>query len=143
MADRSNQSSDQDQERWLQRLSQLTDANRTLQDNCAMTAYSDLERSGLIKNYELAFELSWKTLKDFLAFGGQVANSPRETIRLSHASGLLGDAREWLRMLEFRNQLSHCYSEAQANDAVKHIRGQFAANISTLVATLESHRHDA
>ena len=61
--------------RWIQRFSNFKKALEKLRD--AIDDYdeetmSDLEKEGVIQRFEYTFELSWKTLQDFLAYQGYV-----------------------------------------------------------------------
>ena len=47
----------------------------------------------VIKAYEFSFELSWKTLKDLLAYEGIDALLPRQVLRQAFATGLLQDGQ--------------------------------------------------
>ena len=59
----------------------------------------------------MAFELSWKTLKDFFEYKDiEVFSSPRDIIK--HAGKLeMLDSELWLNMLEDRNLSNHTYDE--------------------------------
>ena len=67
---------------------------------------------GVMQCFCLAFDLSWKVMKDILvqyyAITGFVTGSPREVLRESFQANLItGD--EWMDMLKVRNQLAHDY----------------------------------
>lgn len=68
--------------------------------------------SGTVQMYNLAFDLSWKVMKDIITeFHGVLdypTGSPRETLRIAHSVGLIEDDR-WLEMLRARNNLAHDY----------------------------------
>ena len=53
--------------RWKQRLQNFVKAVALLHEpiDRGVENLSDLEKGGTIKRFEIAFELSWKTLKDF------------------------------------------------------------------------------
>ena len=74
----------------------------------------EIHRDGAIQRFEYTFELSWKTLKRFLAESGIRANSPREVFRLAARAQLIDDPLIWFDFLEKRNQLSHVYREEYA-----------------------------
>ncbi|MGE0683553.1 MAG: nucleotidyltransferase substrate binding protein [Candidatus Binatia bacterium] len=56
---------------------------------------------------ENAFELAWKTLKDYLEESGIVVNpvTPRNTIKEAFAAKSLEDAQVWIDMMLHRNLL--------------------------------------
>jgi nucleotidyltransferase substrate binding protein (TIGR01987 family) len=70
-----------------------------------------LEKEGAIQRFEVAFELAWKTLKDYLEENGIVVNpvTPRNVIKEAFAAKLLEDAQVWIDMMLHRNLLSHTY----------------------------------
>jgi hypothetical protein len=72
-----------DEQRWMQRFENLEKANKNLTAACALNQYSELELAGLIKSFEMAFELAWKTLKDLLFYEGYelAARSNPESVR--------------------------------------------------------------
>lgn len=65
--------------RWKQRFDNLQRAYRRLLwalEIQEQDPENDLIRMAVIKAYEFTFELSWKTLKDFLAYNGIDAKLP-------------------------------------------------------------------
>ena len=81
-----------EQPRWVQRFQNFDRAVRQLQFACEQSSYSDLERAGLVQMFELAFEMTWKLLKDILAYQGIESKSPRETIRRGFEAGLITES---------------------------------------------------
>jgi nucleotidyltransferase substrate binding protein (TIGR01987 family) len=106
--------------RWLQRFENLQRALKQLQ--AAITAHDakpddELIVIALIKAYEFSFELSWKTLKDLLAWNGLDVKLPREVLKQAFATGLLENGQLWIDMLEQRNLMAHTYDQARAQQA--------------------------
>ena len=66
--------------RYKQRFVQFEKAFILLDENIAIEEYSKIERAGLIQFFEIAFELSWKLLKDYLESEGYVVKSPGDAI---------------------------------------------------------------
>jgi len=91
----------------------------------------------VIKAYEFSFELSWKTLKDLLAYEGIDALLPREVLRQAFAYGLVGDGQLWIEMLEQRNLMAHTYDVHRAQQALAMIRDRFAPALLAQAAALE------
>ncbi len=56
--------------RWQQRFQNLTKAFNQLERGLAIEHPSDIEQQGIIQSFEFSFELSWKTLKDYLEAQG-------------------------------------------------------------------------
>lgn len=73
-------------------------------------------RDSAIQRFEFCCELSWKTMKLFLAEQGVETTFPKDTIREAFARGLLENDPFWLRMIELRILSSHTYNESLAED---------------------------
>ena len=66
----------------------------------------------LIQSFEIVFELSWKTLKDYLENQGVDCGSlPKKIIRKSFEAELISSAENWMTSVDIRNQTSHTYRE--------------------------------
>jgi nucleotidyltransferase substrate binding protein (TIGR01987 family) len=126
--------------RWRQRFDNFQLAFRQLEAACALEKYSDLEFAGLIKNFEMAYEMAWKTLKDLLAFEGFDVNSPRTTIQQAFESGLISNLAPWIEALESRNILTHNYDRNTAADAESIIRGTFLPMLREILEKLQSRK---
>jgi len=86
----------------------------------------------LQRAYEFTFELSWKTLKDFLAYNGIDAKLPRDVLKQAFATGLIRDGQLWIDMLEERNLMAHTYDDARARQAVRLIQEHYLAGLQQL-----------
>jgi nucleotidyltransferase substrate binding protein (TIGR01987 family) len=76
-----------------------------------LAGLSQLEKEGTIQRFEIAFELAWKAMKDYLEENGLVVNpaTPRNIIKEAFAAKLLNDGQVWIDMMLHRNLLSHTY----------------------------------
>ena len=129
-------------QRWHQRLESFEKATHWLAEACEKTSLSTLEQAGLIKRFESAFELAWKTLKDLLSTEGFDVTTPRNAFRTALTAGYL-DAeatRTLLEALEKRNLLCHTYDEIAANKAVELISSHFAPTLRVLLVRLRARR---
>ena len=108
--------------RWRQRSSNYRRALARLGEAVELSGQrtlSDLERQGLIKAFEFTHELSWKTLKDFLASRGiEELYGSRDTTREAFAQGLITDGEAWMEMIRHRNLSTHTYDEATVQEIV-------------------------
>jgi nucleotidyltransferase substrate binding protein (TIGR01987 family) len=99
--------------RWKQRFDNFDRAFVLLREvyDRGVDSLSQLEKEGAIQRFEVAFELAWKTLKDYLEENGIVVNpvTPRNVIKEAFAAKLLEDAQVWIDMMLHRNLLSHTY----------------------------------
>lgn len=127
--------------RWKQRFNNLQAAFQTLQQAAQAHASGPSDKliqMALIKAFEMTFELSWKTLKDYLEYSGIDAKTPREVIKQAFASAMVTDGQLWIDMLEDRNLMAHTYDEARAQTAVSHICLRYLAGVSQLHQYLSS-----
>lgn len=99
---------------------------------------SQLERAGIIQFYEMAFELAWKTLKDYLTELGYEISSPRQAIKQGFQSNILTDGHTWIKALEDRNLTVHTHDEKKAIEVENDIRNLYAPQINQLIEHLEA-----
>lgn len=119
--------------RWQQRFQNLDKASSQLARGLAIEQPSEIERQGIIQSFEFTFELSWKTLKDYLEAQGVICQFPREVIKKSFQYQIIPNGEIWLDMLGKRNLLAHTYDENLALEAYRLIKQHFAPEIKKLV----------
>lgn len=72
----------------------------------------DMVLEATIQRFCLAFDLSWKVMKDVLTETMGILDfatgSPRDTLQTAFANGIISDDI-WLQMLRVRNKLAHDY----------------------------------
>ena len=87
----------------------------------------DIIIDGVLHRFEFTFELSWKTLKDYLEYMGMTekTGSPREIIRLAHKQGIIANGNEWIEMMLSRNLLSHMYDENASREVYEKIKNEY------------------
>ena len=129
--------------RWLQRFENLQRALGQLRS--AIEAHQTMPENelfviALIKAYEFSFELSWKTLKDLLAWNGVDARLPREVLKQAFATGLLQDGQLWIDMLEQRNLMAHTDDQAKALQAAELISHSYWPALHQLQSDLQARR---
>jgi nucleotidyltransferase substrate binding protein (TIGR01987 family) len=116
--------------RWHQRLANFEKAFARLAaavELASQRPLSDLEKQGLIQAFEFTHELAWNVMKDYFAWQGTVdITGSRDATRESFSKGLLADGEGWMEMIRSRNQTSHTYNEAVANEIAARITGQYA-----------------
>ena len=118
--------------RWKQRFQNYEASLRELRSAIAKTAYTNLERAGLIQLFEISFELAWKTLKDMLSYEGYDVNSPKSALKQAYASGIITEGELWIRALDGRNLFSHTYDNELAEEAVELIKETYSPLLFTL-----------
>lgn len=91
--------------------------------------------SGIINKFALQFELSWKVLKETLAYEGvalAASGSPREVLKAAFATYGFIDEDVWLEMLKARNDLAQVYDGNAARVMVDRIVGVYVPAFSRL-----------
>jgi nucleotidyltransferase substrate binding protein (TIGR01987 family) len=128
-----NQSNDT---RWKQRYQNLEKAFSSLEKALTKSSVTELERAGLIKIYELTFELAWKTLKDYLEDQAIAVKYPRDTIKEAFKYDLIEDGELWLEMLGNRNLMVHAYDETRAKLAQQLISEKYFQALKQVIEKL-------
>jgi nucleotidyltransferase substrate binding protein (TIGR01987 family) len=99
---------------------------------------SELERGGLIHYFEVAFELGWKVLKDYLIDDGfKEVMGPKTIIKVAFEQGLITDGHTWLQALEDRNLTTHTYDFELAMEVENSIRNEYYPLLITLENDLD------
>ena len=127
--------------RWQQRYSTLQAAYRQLCHAVEVNGKNpadELIQMALIKGFEMTFELSWKTIKDYLTYNGIDVKLPREVIKQAFSNGIVSDGQVWIDMLQDRNLMAHTYDVARAQQAVSHIRQRYMAGLESLCQFLQA-----
>lgn len=121
--------------RWQQRFNQFQSAFALLQAAITIDKPSVVERAGLIQFFEMAFELSWKLLKDYQEAEGYQIKSPRDAIKQAFQSGLILEGHAWINALEDRNLTTHTYNEQTAVAVENKIRQTYYPQLLQLQHT--------
>jgi len=83
-------------------------------------------RSGVIQNFEVAYELSWKFMKRWLSFNVNpelIDGLPRhELFKQAVENKLISESEEWFVFHKARNRTVHEYSETTADEVFKFAR---------------------
>ena len=118
-------------EKAYKRLKHAIDVVKNEPDNEVLTA-------GLIQTYEFTFELSWKTLKDYLEMEGFDVPSPRSTIRQAFQSGYIQNAEDWMQALNDRNLTTHTYDDQIAAKVIGDINEKYFFILEELYQSLKA-----
>lgn len=100
----------------------------------------EIYRTGIIGQFNLTFELSWKALQEVLRLHGvgeAATGSPREILQAGFRVGFLDNDAVWLQMLRQRNLSTHIYKEDEANRMISLVEGTFLPAFEVLCETLE------
>lgn len=126
--------------RWVQRFENLEKAVQNLEetrDCIKREGINKIYTMALIQAYEIVFELSWKTLKDYLEYNGITTDTPRETIKEAFAKNIISDGQIWIEMMEARNKTSHTYKEEFATELCNDILNTYIPKINALTEFLK------
>ena len=105
------------------------------QSDREMPDTDEIYRMGVIGQFNLAFELAWKALKEVLSLYGvaeAATGSPREIFKAAYGLGWLTEERVWLEMLKNRNAAIHIYDEEKAQKLIKAIFGEYMEALQVL-----------
>lgn len=123
--------------RCRQRFASFSKALVHLGSVTSETSLSDVEKAGMIQFFEVAFELSWKVMKDYLLAEGYDVKSPRETIKTAFDYELITDGAKWLEALEKRNLAAHTYDESILDELQSLITRDYYPLMQSLKSALE------
>ncbi len=123
--------------RWKQRFVNFEKAFKLLERTLGIESPSEAEKGGIIQFYEVCFELSWKTVKDYLESEGYLVKSPKQAIKTAFQTELINKGELWLEALADRNLTSHTYDEATTNAIIKKIRNNYFGLIEDLYKKLK------
>jgi nucleotidyltransferase substrate binding protein (TIGR01987 family) len=119
---------------WHQRLQSFQKAFVRLSDGVRLAGereLSPLEKLGLIQAFEFTHELAWNVLKDYLEGQGiQGVVGSKGATREAFKNGLIANGEVWMDMIKSRNQTSHTYNEATANEITSAILTRYCAQFT-------------
>ncbi|WP_243242063.1 HI0074 family nucleotidyltransferase substrate-binding subunit [Clostridium sp. 1001275B_160808_H3] len=100
---------------------------------------NDIIRDSLIQRFEFTYELTHKTLKEFMKYlGVTLENSfPRTIFKKAYVNNLISDDKVWINLLEDRDSTSHIYNENMYNEIADRIVNKYVDAIEELVENLE------
>lgn len=124
--------------RWRQRFDNFEKAFTLLEEYVDLVEPGELERAGIIQFFEMALELAWKVMKDYLEVEGFQPKSPKETIKQALQVELFEDAQVWLDALEDRNLTVHTYDESASIEIQERIKEMYFPALQQFYKYLKS-----
>lgn len=96
-------------------------------------------RDGVIQRFEVAVDVSQKLMKRVLldVFRIDAARVQKNTAREAASMGLIADAEAWIGHINARNETSHTYDSAKANQVFQTVPG-FLPDARDLLARLKN-----
>ena len=100
---------------------------------------NDIIRDSLIQRFKFTYELTHKTLKEFMKYLGVTLENPfpRTIFKKAYVNNLISDDKVWINLLEDRNSTSHIYNENMAEEIADRIKNQYVSAIKELIDNLE------
>ncbi len=123
----------------MARKEQLSRAIQRLEESIAdydrLGLWSILD--GVIQCFEFCTELAWKSAREYLLDQGYTdINSPKSVMKQAYADGLIEDESGWLALLTARNQTSHIYDQATAQDVFQAVKQAYLPLLQQLTQKL-------
>lgn len=119
--------------RWKQRFDNYEKVLQHLETALEVQHPDMIQKAGMIRFFEMTFELSWKLLKDYLESQGfKEIQSPRAAIKKAYEVNLIADGHEWLQMLENRNLTAHTYDE-ETNTIISFMVDKYMLYLSFII----------
>jgi nucleotidyltransferase substrate binding protein (TIGR01987 family) len=125
--------------RTQERFSSFEDSLKQLKTLQKQKIFSQIEKTGYIKLFELTFELSWNLQKSILEFEGNTTNiaGSRDVFRLSLGIEMIKNFDIWNSMIDDRNKSVHLYDQNQANLIFSKISTQYLKEFILLQETIK------
>lgn len=130
-------------ERWLQRFQNFENAYAVFLrriDEYEQFPDKEAYQMALIQGFEIAIELAWKTLKDYLENEGYDVKNAKQAIRQAFQDELILQAETWMTALEKRNLTSHTYDTEILLATVSFIDNEFFPILRDLFFKLKGYR---
>lgn len=113
----------------MKKFEQLKKLYNYLSVEAQKSDYSKVFISGITADFDRLFELSWKTMKEYLYNEKNIINaktgSPKDIIKLAYQQALIDDENNWIILLKDRNDDSHQYSESEARSYLCRIQRDY------------------
>ncbi|OHX65545.1 HI0074 family nucleotidyltransferase substrate-binding subunit [Flammeovirga pacifica] len=124
--------------RWRERFQDLSKSFNKLEVALKRDHSDEIIRAGIIQFFEMTFELSWKTLKDYLESEGYEVKSPRATIQQAYQISVIKEGHQWIDALNKRNLMAHTYDEDLSLEAIHLIEKEYILLLRDLIKFFEN-----
>ncbi len=124
--------------KWDDGLNNLAKTVANLEASVKSPITEKRDLSGIIKDFELAYELAWKQLRTLLQIKGDPADGARDVFKKSYQLGILSEEALWLDIIEDRNATVHTYDENKARAMVDRIKFRYFQAFANLLAKCRS-----
>ena len=95
---------------------------------------TQLEKEGTIQRFEVAIELAWNVVKDYLEANNVVFDviTPRTVLRRAFEAKVVSDGTVWMDALDARNKMSHTYDFKLFEQVLGDIRERYLGAMTEL-----------
>jgi nucleotidyltransferase substrate binding protein (TIGR01987 family) len=111
-------------------------ALRNLERSLATPFTEPRDYSGAIKDFEMTYELSWKSLKSLLRSQGHDTQGAKDVFSKAYQLSLIDDDAVWIQMIEDRNMTAHVYDESEARQILDRVRALYLSAFKKLEGLL-------
>jgi len=118
-------------------LKNLNMAMKSLGEYLKKPNYSDLERAGIVQNFEIVFELFWKTIQKKGDVQGRGVGGARDAFVLAFEWGLIPDEKLWFNMIQDRNLTVHTYNQDLAMEIIERLKNKYFPAFQGLLEALK------
>ena len=125
-------------ERFNNTLNNYSKALASLSKAIADPIEEDRDLGGIIKAFEIVYELGWKLLKKRLEEDGLQTTGPKDVFRKAFSANYLDDEQVWLDIIADRNLTVHTYNQPLAKKMAKSIKETYAPVFLKLQSRLSS-----
>jgi nucleotidyltransferase substrate binding protein (TIGR01987 family) len=123
---------------WQNRFSGYKKAFALLSKIVKIEELSNIQQLGLIKAFDLTFDLSWNTIKDYFLYQGITEiHDSRDAFQTAFKQGLIEDGETWMSMIESRTQTNQTYDESVARNIAGDVINNYYDRFKELESKLE------
>ncbi len=127
--------------RWIQRFDNYKKAHENLGEAVELSKQrelSKLEKQGVIQAFEIVYELSWNTIKDFYQLQGETSiQGSRDAFKLAFNRSLINSGEIFMKMIKSRQLTSHTYDQETADNIYFDIVNKYYDAFNELKIRLE------
>ena len=129
--------------RWRQRFQNFEKVMKHLKDALNIDNPDIIQKAGIIQFFEMSYELSWNTIKDYLEDQGFTdVKYPRSAIKKAFEIELIEDGDSWMELLLDRNLTAHAYDEEKVNEIEKLIHYKYYPLLDKLYNLLKQKQNE-
>ena len=129
--------------RWRQRFQNFEKVMKHLKDALNIDNPDIIQKAGIIQFFEMSYELSWNTIKDYLEDQGFTdVKYPRSAIKKAFEIELIEDGDSWMELILDHNMTAHAYDEEKVNEIEKLIHHKYYPLLDKLYNQLKQKQNE-